>query len=296
MAERLAICLSLPASERALFLAVAQGKRPVSFLTLSETPKLPQPPLDQLPRTGTPFIGREAELAAVAALLASPDVRLLTILGPGGMGKTRLALAAADAERTRQPRHVPSTAWSSSIWLRRLRPTSSRRPSPQRWAWIWLSGAAIIARRCRKLLDFLRPRRLLLILDNFEHLLAAGSASLAPRHARGRAGSQAPGHLAAASQPAGGTPVPAVRHEIAAACKRRTDQPSAAPSSSHGGPATAAGLQVCAGRGGRSWPASASRSRACRWRWNWQRPGSIRFRWAALPTNWAPASTCWRPI
>lgn len=179
MAERLAVCLSLPAIERALFVAVAQGQRPVSFLTLSETPAILQPPLDRLPPTGTPFFGREAELAALAALLASPDARLLTILGPGGMGKTRLALAAAHAERTRLPR-----SFGDGVVFVDLAPIASSD--------FILSavGAALdldlAAQRgddrspAQKLVDFLRPRRLLLILDNFEHLLPAGSATPLP--------------------------------------------------------------------------------------------------------------------
>jgi predicted ATPase/class 3 adenylate cyclase len=48
-----------------------------------------------LPVPATPFLGRERELAEVVAQLASPDVRLLTLTGPGGTGKTRLALQAA---------------------------------------------------------------------------------------------------------------------------------------------------------------------------------------------------------
>ena len=48
-----------------------------------------------LPAQATAFIGREAEVAAVCRLLLRPEVRLLTLTGPGGTGKTRLALQAA---------------------------------------------------------------------------------------------------------------------------------------------------------------------------------------------------------
>jgi ATP/maltotriose-dependent transcriptional regulator MalT len=51
-----------------------------------------------LPSQTTPFIGRQQELADIKVLLAKPDVRLLTILAPGGMGKTRLSIEAARSQ------------------------------------------------------------------------------------------------------------------------------------------------------------------------------------------------------
>jgi hypothetical protein len=48
-----------------------------------------------LPTSATPFLGRETELADIRAALADPNCRLLSLVGPGGIGKTRLALQAA---------------------------------------------------------------------------------------------------------------------------------------------------------------------------------------------------------
>jgi predicted ribonuclease YlaK len=56
----------------------------------------PPGPLRTLPAPVTPFVGRRAELADIAQLLANPACRLVSLVGPGGVGKTRLALAAAD--------------------------------------------------------------------------------------------------------------------------------------------------------------------------------------------------------
>ena len=77
----------------ALFEAIRGGTtgQPAPALPLS----LSTTPAHNLPPDPTPFIGREPELAQIAERLADPTCRLLTILGPGGMGKTRLAIQAA---------------------------------------------------------------------------------------------------------------------------------------------------------------------------------------------------------
>src|SRR4029079_16947813 len=60
-----------------------------------------------LPVEQTPFVGRAAELQQLATLLADPNCRLLTLVGPGGVGKTRLMLRAAAATYARSVCFVP---------------------------------------------------------------------------------------------------------------------------------------------------------------------------------------------
>jgi predicted ATPase/class 3 adenylate cyclase len=109
-----------------------------------------------LPVQPTPFAGREQELAQVLALLRNPQARLVTLTGPGGSGKTRLALQAA-AEAAAD--HPDGVFW---VPLQALRDPDLIEPT---------LAHAIGARD--DLASHLRAKRALLLLDNFEQVIAA---------------------------------------------------------------------------------------------------------------------------
>jgi predicted ATPase/DNA-binding SARP family transcriptional activator len=142
-------------------------------------PAVPDGAPHNLPAALTSFVGRQRELAALRAVLVpmpgaadTLPCRLLTLTGPGGAGKTRLALRLAD-ELLDEP-----GAYPDGVWLVEL--ASLRDPAllPDRVAQV----LAIEEQGARPLADTLaaqlKTRRLLLILDNCEHLLDA-SAELA---------------------------------------------------------------------------------------------------------------------
>jgi len=135
---------------------------------LRQDPSLAAPPAPTrstrpLPTPPTPLVGRRLELAAVAALFRDEGVRLVTLTGPGGTGKTRLGLAVAEAlePELRDGARFVSLAPVSSPEL--LVPT--------------IADALEVRERGRSLAEgvgeHLRERRILLVLDNFEQLLPA---------------------------------------------------------------------------------------------------------------------------
>jgi DNA-binding SARP family transcriptional activator/predicted ATPase len=115
-----------------------------------------------LPTPATPFIGRQVELHEVGQLLADPHCRLLTITGPGGMGKTRLALQTAAAQ---QPHFPDGTAYAS---LRSLDSADFLAPTIAAALNLTLTGQMETA---EQLLHYLASKKMLILLDNFEHLL-----------------------------------------------------------------------------------------------------------------------------
>jgi predicted ATPase/class 3 adenylate cyclase len=125
-----------------------------------------------LPAARTSFVGRVKELASIDRLLDDAACRLLTLVGPGGVGKTRLALEAA-SRRLDRYQHGVHFAPLASVASPDLLPAAV---AASLGFEVDSQFSGFAARE--QLLDFLRPRSTLLVLDNFEHLVE-GSQLLA---------------------------------------------------------------------------------------------------------------------
>jgi transcriptional regulator with XRE-family HTH domain len=155
--QLLAEALALDAEQRAALLVAARSERGTDPQQ-RKTPDLPVP--------ATPLLGREGEVEAVAALLMSGRARLVTLSGPGGVGKTRLALAVA--ERL-QAQFADGVAF---VDLASVRDPMLVIPAIAHALSVGDAGDQPLLETLRQ---HLLPRRLLLVLDNFEQVLSAAA-------------------------------------------------------------------------------------------------------------------------
>lgn len=214
--------LSVPAIDPLLkrliesMLAKEREARPASANVLRELQTLvaaPQPhgvppaartaQANNLPADPAPLTGRDREVVSIVRLLERPDVRLVTITGPAGTGKTRVAIAAGRA--------VLAT-FSSGVWFAGLE--AVRDPGLVASAIADAIGGVEASLR-----DHLRTERVLLILDNFEQVMDAATfvASLVSgtQFVKILVTSQAPLHIRAEHEYAlDPLPLPAVRAEL----------------------------------------------------------------------------------
>ena len=123
-------------------------------------------PVPALPRFHSSFVGREREIGTLRQMIRNPELPLITITGPGGVGKTRLSIeVAATLERTFGP----------DIWFVPLAPVGNSSLVPAaiaRTIGVRESGTRGIV---HDIIEFLAPRRALMLVDNFERVLDAGA-------------------------------------------------------------------------------------------------------------------------
>ena len=175
LAELLAAHLKVPATEQDDFVRRARGEFVPQLLdplelSLAEAQVAAEEESikHNLPAQTTSFTGRSRELSQIAANLADPNCRLLTILGAGGMGKTRLGIEAAT---TQLPNFTDGITYVALAPINAPTPGDSVDP---------VSGALADALRISfnadsspkaQILNYLRRKEMLLLLDNIEHLL-----------------------------------------------------------------------------------------------------------------------------
>jgi predicted ATPase/transcriptional regulator with XRE-family HTH domain len=175
----LAGALRLEGPVRELFIAAARGRALAGDVLAARPQAAPMKALGAgvaaagmagghgLPPALTSFVGRSSELGEVGDLLAR--YRLVTVTGPGGVGKTRLAGEAARKVAGR---------FAEGVWLAELAPIRDVQGVDDAVAAVFSVTARFGQSTREALVEFLRSKQLLLVLDNCEHLLE-GAAELA---------------------------------------------------------------------------------------------------------------------
>jgi predicted ATPase/transcriptional regulator with XRE-family HTH domain len=167
--ELIANALDIPIAERETFIRVARGElgmeRLAHISNLIYRPNISPAqanPHNNLPFLPTPLIGRQGEVEQLNQLLCDPECRLLTLVGPGGIGKTRLAVEAAaqvQAAFTDGVYFVPLASVSS---IDAVIPTIA---NAIHFVFYGLGDPKV------QLRNYLRDKQILLVVDNVEHLL-----------------------------------------------------------------------------------------------------------------------------
>jgi len=171
IAELIANCLNIPLADRPNFVKVARGElRLDTLLSIAQRISGPQglpaakPARINLPVIPTPLIGRERDVDELSSLLLDPQCRLLTLVGPGGMGKTRLAVEVASKIQDFFVDGVYFVSLDSVNSSRFLVPVIAE-----------AIGFSFQRENFTdpkfQLVSYLREKHALLILDNLEHLL-----------------------------------------------------------------------------------------------------------------------------
>ncbi len=168
IASLLAEHLAIPAQNQGKFIEAvrSQGGLENGYSTNEDLSRQLLSVPHNLPASPTPFIGREEEIALIEPLLLNPSNRLISIIAGGGMGKSRLAIAVA--KRQLQRRHFPD-----GIFFVPLAPLSSAArivPAVAQIVGLKLQGEGKTPANLQ-LLNHLRSKKMLLLFDNFEHLL-----------------------------------------------------------------------------------------------------------------------------
>ena len=149
--------------------APAMQKFVQELLLRRETEKPPSAPAPSrasgfLPARLTRFFGRRSEQTGLRERLSAPENRLLTLIGPGGIGKTRLALEVADSLKP----------VFGAVWFIPLADVTGAE-NLSSIALAWMDAPPSPKSDLQRLIEILSRQRSLLILDNFEHLIEGGA-------------------------------------------------------------------------------------------------------------------------